>query len=135
MLKGSYALASHTVAYVRVSSTLGFFRQWDFSAEWDFSASGIFPPALISVMCLDIPCLPYGKRICGEQGCFATLHSGHESRHFREKHPGTNPYFLTVDEYERMSSKSKDKIEEQMKEAQTKLKTNTQVVQSIQNVS
>ena len=33
-----------------------------------------------------------------------------------------------------MSSKSKDKIEEQMKEAQKKLKTNTQVVQSIQNV-
>ena len=96
---------------------MGIFRQWEFFAMGIFRHGNFSPKCLLNLLNLDVPHLWNGKRICGERSCLKILSTRHEPRHFKEEHTGTNPYFLTVNEYERMSSKSKDKIKKQMKEA------------------
>ena len=65
-----------------------------------------------------------GKRICGEQACLKILSNRNELYHFREKHTGTNPYYLTISEYTSLPDEDKREIKKQLTLVQSHHKAN-----------
>ena len=65
-------------------------------------------------MCLDEPHLVNEKRICGDQACLKILSTRNELYHFKEKHTGTNPYYLTISEYNSLPDDDKQEIKKKL---------------------
>ena len=64
------------------------------------------------------------KRICGDQACLKILSNDNEPRHFRKKHTGTNPYYLTISEYTSLPDEDKREIKKQLTLVQSHHKAN-----------
>ena len=48
----------------------------------------------------------------------------HEPRHFKEKHTGTNPYYLTISEYNSLPDEDKEIVDKQLTLVQSHHKAN-----------
>ena len=64
------------------------------------------------------------KKICGVPNCLKAMCYTHEPRHFREKHTGTNPYYLTISEYNSLPDEDKQEIKKQLTLVQSHHKAN-----------